>query len=250
MDSGHIHTQVENHIATITFSHQASNSFPSSLLQKLVEEINQISAQDTVHVVVLQSEGKTFCSGASFDELLAIEDFETGKNFFSGFAHVINAIRFSPKLFIARVQGKAVGGGVGLIAACDMAFATPESAIKLSEIAIGIGPFVIEPVVSKKIGSMATAQLTLAPAEWKPASWAFEKGLYNAIVSQEELNETVINKAKELAAYNPEALQEIKQLFWQNTSHWDTLLIERAAISGRLVLSDFTKNALKQFKNK
>lgn len=250
MDSGHIHTQVENHIATITFSHQASNSFPSSLLQKLVEEINQISTQDTIHVVVLQSEGKTFCAGASFDELLAIEDFETGKNFFSGFAHVINAIRLSPKLFIARVQGKAVGGGVGLIAACDMAFATPESAIKLSEIAIGIGPFVIEPVVSKKIGSTDMAQLTLAPTEWKPAAWAFEKGLYNAIVSQEELNETVINKAKELAAYNPEALQEIKQLFWQNTSHWDTLLIERAAISGRLVLSDFTKNALNQFKNK
>jgi len=250
MDSGSIYTQIENHVATITFSHPASNSYPSSLLQKLVSEINTVSGQSNVHVVVLQSEGKTFCAGASFDELLSIDDFETGKSFFSGFANVINAIRVSPKLFIARVQGKAVGGGVGLVAACDMAFATQDSAIKLSEIAIGIGPFVIEPVVSKKIGATATAQLTLSPTEWKSAAWALENGLYNAIVSADELAQTVTNKANELASYNPEALQEIKKIFWQNTQHWNDLLIERAAISGKLVLSEFTKNALNQFKKK
>lgn len=250
MDSGSIHTQIENHVATITFSHPASNSFPSSLLQKLVSEINTVSGQSNVHVVVLQSEGKTFCAGASFDELLSIDDLETGKNFFSGFANVINAIRISPKLFIARVQGKAVGGGVGLVAACDMAFATQDSAIKLSEIAIGIGPFVIEPVVSKKMGATATAQLTLSPTEWKSAAWALENGLYNAIVSADELAQTVTNKANELASYNPEALQEIKKIFWQNTQHWNDLLLERAAISGKLVLSEFTKNALNQFKKK
>jgi len=247
--NGFIETQIENSIATITFSHPASNSFPSDLLQKLTAELNSISDNSNVNVIILQSEGKTFCAGASFDELLSITDFETGKLFFSGFANVINAMRKCSKIIIGKVQGKAVGGGVGLASACDFAFAYQDAAIKLSEIAIGIGPFVIEPAVSRKIGKTATTHLTLQPNTWQTADWAVAKGLYADVFdSYAELDEATSSFAKKLATYNPEALMEMKTVFWEGTSHWDELLYERAAISGKLVLSDFTKNALSQFK--
>jgi methylglutaconyl-CoA hydratase len=247
--NGFIETQIENKIATITFSHPASNSFPSDLLQKLTEELNALSNNKEVNVIILQSEGKTFCAGASFDELLYITDFETGKKFFSGFANVINAMRKCSKIIMGKIQGKAVGGGVGLASACDFAFAYQDASIKLSEIAIGIGPFVIEPAVSRKIGKTAMTQLTLQPNTWQTADWAVEKGLYADIFdSYGELDEAVLAFAKKLASYNPEALAEMKKVFWEGTENWDELLYERAAISGKLVLSDFTKNALSEFK--
>ena len=248
-DTGSLSVSIENKIATITFEHPASNSFPSELLQKLTSELNTISNNSEVNVVVLQSEGKTFCAGASFDELLSISDFETGKKFFSGFANVINAMRKCSKIIIGKVQGKAVGGGVGLIAACDFAFAYQDATVKLSEIAIGIGPFVIEPAVSRKIGKTAMAEMTLQPTVWQTADWAVAKGLYADIFdSQAEVNTATTNLSEKLASYNPEALAEMKKVFWEGTENWDKLLYERAAISGKLVLSDFTKEALSQFK--
>ncbi|MFN3967599.1 enoyl-CoA hydratase/isomerase family protein [Flavobacterium sp.] len=247
--NGFIETQIENKIATITFSHPASNSFPSDLLQKLTEELNALSKNNEVNVIILQSEGKTFCAGASFDELLSITDFETGKKFFSGFANVINAMRKCSKIIIGKIQGKAVGGGVGLASACDFAFAYQDASIKLSEIGIGIGPFVIEPAVSRKIGKTAMTQLTLQPNNWQTADWAIEKGLYADIFdSYGDLDENTLAFAKKLASYNPEALAEMKKVFWEGTENWDQLLYERSAISGKLVLSDFTKNALSEFK--
>lgn len=247
--NGFIEIQIEDTIATITFSHPASNSFPSELLQKLTDELNKISTNSEVNVVILQSEGTVFCAGASFDELLSITDFETGKKFFSGFANVINAMRKCSKIIVGKVQGKAVGGGVGLIAACDFAFAYQDAAIKLSEIAIGIGPFVIEPAVSRKIGKIAMSEMTLQPNIWQSADWAKEKGLYADIFdSQNEVTEATIKLTEKLASYNPEALAEMKKVFWQGTENWDELLYERAAMSGKLVLSDFTKEALSKFK--
>jgi len=249
-DTGSLSVNIENKIATITFSHPASNSFPSDLLHKFTYELNLVSNNTEVNVVILQSEGTAFCAGASFDELLAINDFETGKKFFSGFANVINAMRKCSKIIIGKVQGKAVGGGVGLIAACDFAFAYQDAAIKLSEIAIGIGPFVIEPAVSRKIGKIAMIEMTLQPNTWQTSDWAKDKGLYADIFdSQDEVTEATIKLAKKLASYNPDALAEMKKVFWQGTENWDELLYERAAISGKLVLSDFTREALNQFKN-
>jgi len=248
-DNGSLSITIENKIATITFSHPASNSFPSSLLRKLTAELNLISGNNEVNVVILQSEGKTFCSGASFDELLSISNLEDGKKFFSGFADVINAMRKCSKIIIGKIQGKAVGGGIGLISACDIAFAYQDASVKLSEIAIGIGPFVIEPTVSRKIGKTAMSEMTLQPTLWQTADWAVAKGLYADLFdSMAEVNEAVAHEAERLASFNPEALAEMKKVFWEGTEHWDKLLYERAAISGKLVLSDFTKEALSQFK--
>ncbi len=248
-DTGSLSVSIENKIAAITFGHPASNSFPSELLQKLTKELNAISKNKEVNVVILQSEGKTFCAGASFDELLSIKTLVDGKKFFSGFADVINAMRKCSKIIIAKVQGKAVGGGVGLIAACDFAFAYQDAAVKLSEIAIGIGPFVIEPAVSRKIGKNAMTEMTLQPNIWQTADWAVAKGLYADLFdSMAEVNHATEHLAEKLASYNPEALAELKRVFWEGTEHWDKLLYERAAISGKLALSDFTKEALSQFK--
>lgn len=249
---GTLATIIANRIATVSFGHPASNSFPSEQLQRLTDEIKELSNNTAVSVIILKSEGDgAFCAGASFDELLAVSNLEDGAAFFSGFANVINAMRKCSKLIVGRIHGKAVGGGVGLAAACDYALATTESAIKLSELAIGIGPFVIEPAVSRKIGKTALAEMTLAAHEWKSASWAHEKGLYaKTFETVAELDTELELFTTKLAGYNPEALTDMKKVLWEGTENWDTLLYERAAISGKLVLSDFTVNALNQFKKK
>lgn len=244
-----VKTELKHNIGCITFFHPAGNSFPGAQLQKLVEAIETLDQNEAVTLILLQSEGNSFCAGASFDELVAIEDLEAGKKFFSGFANVINAMRSCSKLIVAKVQGKAVGGGVGIVAAADYALATTKADIKLSELTIGIGPFVIEPAVSRKIGATAMAELTLDASNWKTAQWAFEKGLYAQLVATPEaLDECTEAFTMQLASYHPEALKEMKKVLWQNTDYWSSLLYERAAISGSLVLSDFTKNALAKFK--
>ena len=248
--NGSLYTHIENKIATIEFSHEASNSFPSELLQRLTDELNKISDNREVSVIILKSGGeKAFCAGASFDELLQIDDLEKGEKFFSGFANVINAMRKCNQLIIGRVQGKTVGGGVGLAAACDYAFATEAASIKLSELTIGIGPFVIAPAVERKMGTAALAELTIAGHDWQNAYWAKERGLYAKVYETiSEMDKEVDFLAQKLASYNPEALADMKRVLWEDFSNWDTLLYERAAISGKLVLSEFTKNALSQFK--
>jgi methylglutaconyl-CoA hydratase len=248
--NGSLYTNIQNKIATLEFGHPASNSFPGELLERFTKELNSIAENDEVSVIILKSEGeKAFCAGASFDELVAIKNLEEGKQFFAGFANVINAMRTCGKLIIGRIQGKTVGGGVGLAAACDYVLATENAAIKLSEFTIGIGPFVIEPAVTRTIGISATAELTLDASNWKNAYWAKEKGLYAKVFETiKELDNEVDLLANKLASYNPSALAEMKKVLWKGTQNWNDLLTERALISGELVLSDFTKKALEKFK--
>lgn len=238
-------------IATISFFHPAHNSLPGALLTQLARTITAVGQAETTKVIILLSEGeRTFCAGASFDELVAIEDEAQGQQFFTGFAHVINACRTCPKIIVGRVQGKAIGGGVGVAAATDYCLATSQAAIKLSELVVGIGPFVVGPVVERKIGTAAYAQLALDAAEFRPAAWAEARGLYaQCLDSIAELDAAVQAFAARLASYNPEALTALKAVLWEGTDHWDSLLAQRAAISGRLVLSEFTRQAIAQFKN-
>ena len=249
---GSVETKVENQIAYITFYHPSHNSLPGRLLAELTASIDTAGQNDEVKVVVLQSAGdRTFCAGASFDELISIKDFETGKKFFLGFANVINAIRKCPKFVIGRVQGKAVGGGVGLCGAVDYCVATKWASVKLSELAIGIGPFVVGPAVEKKIGSSAMTQLAINATEWKSAQWALQKGLFTEVYdSIEEVDGHIETLAQKLSNSNPEAMRLLKKVFWENCDHWDQLLDERAAMSGKLVLSDFTVAAIEKFKTK
>lgn len=245
-----ISLSINNKIATLTFYHTASNSFTTQMLHDLTNQLDDLSENNLVNLIVLQSKGEgVFCAGASFDELLAVANFEEGKKFFSGFANVLNAMRKCSKLIVGRVHGKAVGGGVGLISACDYVFATTNSNIKLSEIAIGIGPFVIEPAVSRKIGEVAFSEMSLTPNVWQTAQWAHQKQLFTQLFETVEQMDISLNEfVLKLSSFNPEALSEIKKVFWQNTNHWDELLYKRAEISGQLVLSDFTKKALNEFK--
>ena len=249
---GSLFTNIQQKVATIEFGHPASNSFPSELLSRLTNELNSLSKNNEVTVIILKSEGeKAFCAGASFDELIAIKNLEEGKQFFSGFANVINAMRTCGKIIIGRVQGKTVGGGLGLASACDYVLATEFASIKLSELTIGIGPFVIAPAIERKMGIAALSELTLDATSWKNAYWAKEKGLYAQVfVTIKELDFEVDLLASKLASYNPEALASMKKILWENTQHWDELLTQRAAITGELVLSDFTKNALANFSTK
>ncbi len=249
---GSVNIKIDNGVAEIEFFHPQSNSMPGALLRRLAATIEGAGNNSEAKVIVIKSSGeKSFCAGASFDELVAINDFETGKKFFSGFAMVINAMRKSPKFVIARVQGKAVGGGVGIACAADYTVAHESSSVKLSELAVGIGPFVVGPAVERKIGSGAFTQLTVNATEWQSAAWAKEKGMYASIHSSiEELDAEVNNLAQKLSRSNPEAMMMLKKVFWQGAENWDTLLIERAEMSGKLVLSDFTKKAIEKFKAK
>ena len=247
----YVQSNITNAVATITFAHIAHNSLPSGLLAALTDAIAAAGADDEVRLIVLKSEGeRTFCAGASFDELAAIADFDTGKRFFLGFANVINAIRVCPKIVIARVQGKAIGGGVGIAAAADYCMATQFASVKLSELAVGIGPFVIGPAVERKMGLSAFQELALNATEWRTAAWARQRGLYHECFdSIEQLDNYLQHFCDILLQSNPEAIRQLKQVFWQNTEHWSELLGERAAISGQLVLSDFTKKAIASFKS-
>jgi len=252
IDQGGVNVSIENTIASIEFHHPLSNSLPGKVLQKLANTITELGTNDQIIVIILKSAGdRAFCAGASFDELMSIDDLETGQVFFSGFANVINAARKCPKLIIGRVQGKAVGGGVGLAAAVDYCMATKFASIKLSELAVGIGPFVVGPAVAHKIGTAAMSQLAINATQWQTAQWAKEKGLYSEIFDTvEAMDESISTLANTLAKSNPEAMQMLKKVFWQGTSHWDELLLERAAMSGKLVLSEFTRNAINKFKKK
>ena len=249
-ENGSLYSNIVNGIASLEFGHPASNSFPLELLERLQKEFQKLGADDSVKLIILRSEGdKAFCAGASFDELMAIADLQQGKVFFSGFANVINAMRKCGKLIIGRIHGKTVGGGVGLAAACDYCFATEQASIKLSELSIGIGPFVIAPAVERKMGVAALAELSLAAHEWKNAYWAQEKGLYARVFeNMGELDRELELFSEKLSSYNPEALQQMKNILWESTGEWDYLLQERAAISGELVLSEFTRNSLQKFK--
>jgi methylglutaconyl-CoA hydratase len=249
-ETGSINYRIEDNIGTITFSHPQSNSLPGALLRKLATAITDAGEDGNVTVIVLKSEGdKTFCAGASFDELITISNFDAGRAFFSGFAMVINAIRKAPKFVIARVQGKAVGGGVGIASAADYTLGTTNAAIKLSELAVGIGPFVVGPAVERKIGTSAFSQLSINASEWKSAEWAREKGLYAELFdTTEDLDKAVDALAAKLSGSNPHAMKQLKHIFWEGTEHWDSLLLERAEMSGTLVLSDYTREAIEQFK--
>jgi methylglutaconyl-CoA hydratase len=249
-DNGNISLTIsENGVATISLYHPAQNSLPAVLLDGLATAIDQAGKDAQTQVIVLKSEGdRTFCAGASFDELLEIKDEQAGALFFSGFTKVINACRKSPKIIIARVQGKAVGGGVGLAAAADYCLATEAASVKLSELAIGIGPFVISPAVIRKIGLSAFSQLTIRASDFQTAQWAREKGLYNEVYPTiTDMDEAINALTQKLASYHPEALNSLKKILWEGTEDWDNLLAERAAMSGKLVLSEFTQQALKAF---
>lgn len=241
---------IEENVATIEFFHPEQNSLPGNILVQLAETITNMGNHDEVKVIILKSGGdRTFCAGASFKELIAINDAATGKVFFSGFANVINAMRKCPKFIIGRIQGKTVGGGVGIAASTDYCMATQFAAIKLSELNVGIGPFVVSPAIERKMGVSAMSQIAIDANTFYEANWAREKGLYASVYeSIEELDESVQKFAKHLCTYNPEAMVEMKKVFWRGTEDWDNLLAERAAISGRLVLSYFTKKTLEKFK--
>jgi methylglutaconyl-CoA hydratase len=249
---GSVNYNIEHGIATITFYHPQSNSLPGKVLKQLADTIQQLGENSNARVIVLKSVGeRAFCAGASFDELIAIEKKEQGETFFMGFARVINAMRKCPKFIIGRVQGKAVGGGVGLAASVDYCLATKYAAVKLSELAIGIGPFVVGPAVQRKLGISGMSHLAINATEWKSANWAKENGLYQDVFENgEEMDAAVAELAKKLSDSNPEAMKQLKQTLWKGCENWDELLAQRAAISGELVLSEFTRNAIQRFKSK
>jgi len=249
MNTPYVKENIENGISTIEFFHPAHNSLPGDLLAQLASTIKAAGENDDVKVIILKSGGdRTFCAGASFNELININDAETGRVFFSGFANVINAMRKCPKFIIGRIQGKTVGGGVGVASATDYCMATKFASIKLSELNVGIGPFVVGPAVERKLGLSGMSQIAIDANSFYDAEWARQKGLYASVFdSSEELDAAVQTFAENLCKYNPQAMKEMKKVLWAGTEDWDDLLAERAAISGRLVLSDFTKETLKRF---
>ena len=239
----------ESGLATIEFFHPKHNSLPSEVLRELANTINEAAADEEIKLIVLKSGGeRTFCAGASFDELIQIEDFETGKEFFMGFARVINACRKCPKLIIGRVQGKAVGGGVGVASTVDYCMATKFASVKLSELNVGIGPFVVGPAVERKVGISAMSQMTINADQFYDAEWAKQNGLFAEVFdSAEELDEGVARMADYLLSKNPDAQKQLKEIFWEGCENWDELLEKRAEMSGRLVLSDYTKEILSKY---
>ena len=249
-DAGSVSAIVADGVADVCFGHPKSNSLPANVLRSLAETIAGVGARDDVRVVLLRSYGTgPFCAGASFAELSAIRDAGAGKEFFMGFARVIIAMTRCPKPIVTRVHGKVVGGGVGVVAASDYAIATEKAALRLSELAVGIGPFVVGPVIEHKVGPGAFSAMAI-DADWRSAEWGERNGLYARVVENVgALDSTIPAFARQLAAANPDALARIKKITLEGTEHWPALLEERAAMSGELVLSEYTRNAIAKFKN-
>lgn len=243
---GYVKTETHNGVTTIEFFHPKSNSLPLKILEALTREIHFAGTHDDTTLIILKSEGDgIFCSGASFDELKEIQTTEDGIRFFSGFASLINAMRKCPKFIIGRIQGRCVGGAVGIVAAVDYAVASDKADIKLSELSFGIGPFVIGPAIERKIGVAAFSALAIDSTKWRTSDWAKRKGLFAELhESAENMDEAISRLAISLSHSNPQAMAEMKKIFWKGTEHWDHLLKERAAISGQLVLSTFSRTAV------
>jgi methylglutaconyl-CoA hydratase len=253
MSLGYVKSHIDhNGVNTIEFYHPQSNSLPSKLLEELAQTIHGAGNDEDTKVIILRSVGeKAFCAGASFDELVAIKNQEEGTQFFSGFAHVLNAMRTCPQFIIARIQGKCVGGGVGIAAAADYAIAKEGADIKLSELAVGIGPFVVGPAVERKIGLAAFSNLSIDATMWRNAEWAKKKGLYSELyASAEDMDESIQRLSYNLAHSNLQAMAEMKKMLWHGTENWDQLLLQRAIISGKLVLGQHTRSAIEKFKAK
>jgi methylglutaconyl-CoA hydratase len=250
MSDGYVNSNTAGGIATVTFHHPKSNSLPGHLLRGMAKAIEEAGKDPDVRVIILRSDGeKAFCAGASFDELVSIDSKEKGLEFFSGFALVINAIRKAPVFVVGRIHGHTVGGGVGLACAVDIAYAHESASARLSELAIGIGPFVVGPAVERKTGAGTFGVLSATPALRRSSAWCEARGIYAEVFpTLEALDARIDAHAKELAAYSPEAMADLKKVMWRGTEDWDALLPERAAISGRLVLSEFTRNAIAKFK--
>ena len=248
----YVNLDIAEGVGTVEFFTDQSNSLPGDILKKLANTITEAGTNPEVKVIILKSGGdRTFCAGASFDELIAVDSAENGHAFFMGFANVINAMRKCPKFIIGRIQGKAVGGGIGLASSVDYCFATKFAAIKLSELALGIGPFVVGPAIERKVGLSAMSQMGINPDLFYSPEWAKEKGLFAEVFEDALVMDNAVNDlAKKLAKYNPEAMADLKATFWRGTEDWDELLAKRAKTSGKLVLSEFTRDFIQQFKSK
>lgn len=250
VSNGYVNANTHNGVTTIEFFHPGSNALPAQMLDSLARDIYSAGTDEATRVIIIRSGGeKAFCAGASLDELSQITTPEEGKRFFSGFANVINTMRKCPKLIIGRIQGNCIGGGVGLAASVDYCIAWEQAEIRLSELAIGIGPFVVGPAIERKIGTSAFSQLAIDSALWRNADWAKRKGLFAEVhPSVEDMDGSISRLADTLAHSHPEAMMELKKVLWSGTDHWDELLYERAAVSGRLVISEFTRNAIQQLR--
>lgn len=250
--NGYVKYHSENNIGTIEFFHPKGNSLPGNILKDLTSVIHEASEDPSNQVVVLRSGGDgAFCAGASFDELCNISNADEGKEFFMGFANVINAMRTCPKMILCRIHGKAVGGGIGITAASDFSVAMKGSSIKLSELSLGIGPFVVGPAVGRKLGNSGFATLAMDSETWYDSEWALANGLYNKLVNSiDELDKEVERLAKNLSESNPNALRNLKDIMWQSTGHWSATLEQRAEISGELVLSQHTRKFIAEFQKK
>lgn len=252
INDGYVKIEKEHGITTIEFHHPQSNSLPAKLLDALAQSIHSEGIDDNTKVIILRSKGdKSFCSGASFGELSSITSEQQGHRFFTGFSKVINAMRKAPKFIIARVHNKCVGGGVGVAAAADYAIAVEGADVKLSELAVGIGPFVVGPAVERKVGLSAFTQLTIDATMWRSADWARRKGLYAELHADVDgMDNSIERLSTTLSHNNPEAMKELKKMFWKGCENWDELLAERAAISGRLIISEYSKKFIEKFKSK
>ncbi len=251
MNKGFVNQEIKNNISEITFGTQKSNSLPGEILELLAETILESGKDQSVKAILLKSEGeKAFCAGASFDELLEIEELEKSKIFFGGFAKVLNAMRSCGKLVIVRVQGKTTGGGVGIACAADYCFATKDSAMALTELNLGIGPFVIGPFVERKVGKSAYSAMSI-DADFRSADWCEKHDVYHSVSENiSEMDEEIKAFMEKLSTRSSEALALIKKVSWEGTEHFAQLMPERILMSASLILEDSAKENIGKIKER
>lgn len=214
-----------NVVAQITLNRpEVRNAFDDTLIQSLTKAFTRLGKDANVRVIILRAEGSAFCAGADLNWMQRSVDFSFSENVQDAhhLAAMLKAIYDCPKPVIARVHGAAFGGGVGLVAACDIALATESAKFCLSETRLGLIPAVISPFVVPKIGQTAARRYFLT-AEVFSATQAAHLNLVTEVASDEAALDALLAKiVGAILANGPEALSQSKVLLEQITHFaWD-----------------------------
>jgi methylglutaconyl-CoA hydratase len=248
-NTGFINYNIKDSVLHLEFGHPLGNSLPSNLLSGLKNSITTASTDDSIKVILLKSSGNSFCGGASFNELVKIDNLEDATEFFMGFANLMLAIKECPKPVVAKVHGKSVGGGLGIIAASDWAIGTEKSSIRLSEISIGIGPFTIGPVLVRKIGVGNFQRLSLS-ADWIDSNWGLNSGLFQEICNSDALETVTESRIEHFKKLDPISFAENKKLMWSFSDITEDSLRVKASNVSKLLLNQNTQSILKSLTSK
>lgn len=251
MNGPAVRTAIADGVATVTLDRAAvHNAFDDATIAELIAALRAVAAEPSARCVVLAAAGRSYSAGADLAWMARMASYTEAENLADAMqlAELMRTLDGLPKPTVARVQGSAFGGGVGLVACCDIAVAARSAQFCLSEVRLGIVPAVISPYVVAAIGARAARRYFLT-AERFDAGTAHALGLVHEVVPEEDLDAAVARVTGALLAGGPAALAHAKRLVARVSAPAvdDALVAETAALIARLRVSAEGREGLAAF---